>query len=67
MPLYVPSTSIRELPVDPTEPNEGEVWILKTSTGGEPVGLLLALTKAVNSYQFSEYNSDGQIVRTDLT
>jgi hypothetical protein len=65
---------IPEVTVDPTSPNAQDAWVLRSGTqvgGGDPIGLLLALTNpgstAGITYQFSYYTTEGNIKRTSLT
>lgn len=58
---------------DPASPTAQDAWVLRSgsaSTGGSPIGLLLALTEAGGggySYQFSYYTQEGTIIRAALS
>ena len=57
---------IPEYTSDPASPVPGQTWVLKIANG-TPIGLLLALTREVDTYYLSYYTSEGSIVRTQLS
>lgn len=59
-------SSIPEYNIDPVSPLTNTSWVLHSAQIGSPIGLLLALTYAVNKYEFSYKTKSGEIVRTDL-
>ena len=65
------SSGIPEVYTDPVSPTPGQTWILATAIAnvGQPIGLLLSLTYAVNryTYQLSYYTSENLIIRTVLS
>ena len=66
---------IPQLDSDPSSPKAQDAWILASTTmgvgGGEPYGLLLALTQpgvgGSSSYQFSYKTKEGTIIRASLS
>lgn len=64
------SNAIPEVYSDPVSPTLGQTWVLATAIAnvGQPIGLLLSLTYAVNkyTYQFSYYTTENIIIRTSL-
>ena len=65
------SATITELYSDPVSPTPQQAWVLATplSSPGSPIGLLLSLTYAVNtfSYQLSYRTLEGTTIRTVLS
>lgn len=67
------STSIPELTSDPVSPTPQSAWVLATTSivgGGDPIGLLMALTHAgaiTYSYQLSYRTLENTTVRVALT
>ena len=57
---------ISEVSSDPVSPVPGETWVLRTVSGGSPIGLLLALTYTTYTFQLSYKTQSGRIVRTTL-
>lgn len=64
------SVTIPELYADPISPAPQSAWVLHTPSdvGGEPIGLLLALTYTIGAgtYVFSYKTIEGLIVRANL-
>jgi len=58
---------IDEVVVDPVSPLLNQMWVLKTSYIGQPIGLLLSLTQAsLMTYQLSYKTTEGTIIRQSL-
>lgn len=64
IPAHYGGGSIAQVTTDPSAPSAGDIWVLH-GLGGDPVGLLLALTKTAQ-YQLSYRTAEGTTVRTVL-
>ena len=63
--------TLPEYYTDPVSPAAGDTWILATiaTAGGSPMGMLLSITYAANTYtyQLSYRTTEGTTIRTTLS
>lgn len=63
---YYDYPTIPEYDVDPADPSPGDNWVLVTRQG-TPIGLLLAITKELDTYQFSFRTLENTTVRVTMS